>query len=72
MAIKYFDICDVPYKWNSSTGEIWVLKKCADGSVSIEEPTNYEAERFDRNWFDSSVISEEIAYKLALDPALSY
>ncbi len=72
MAIKYFDICDTPFKRDSSTGEVWVLKKSSDGSVSVEKPSPYEAGMFDRNWADSPVISEETAYKLALNPALSY
>ena len=36
------------------------------------KPTAYESAKFDRNWLNSSEIDAETAYKLALDPSLSY
>ena len=72
MAVKYFDICDTPFKRDSASGEVSILRVASDGSVYEDEPTQYEASKFDRNWRDSSVISRETAYKLAVNPGLSY
>lgn len=72
MGFKYFDILDTPYKRDEETREIFILRPTPDGKVVEEKPTPREAEKFSRNWRDSGVISEEIAYKLALDPMLSY
>jgi len=71
MSVKYFDICDTSFKRDSESGEIKVLRSTPKGVVEAE-PTEYESSMFARNWFDSGVISEEIAYKLAINPALSY
>ena len=72
MAVMYYDVCDTPFKRDSVSGDVSVLRADSDGSVYEDEPTAYEASKFDRNWRDSSVISEEIACRLAIDPSLSY
>ena len=72
MSVKYFDICDDAFKRVSITGDVKILRATLDGKVYEDEPTPYEAAKFDRNWFDSSIIDEETAYKLAVNPALSY
>ena len=72
MAVKYFDICDTPFKRDEGTWELSVLRVASDGSIYEDEPTQYEASKFDRNWRDSSVISRKTAYKLAVAPGLSY
>ena len=72
MAVMYYDVCDTPFKRDSVSGDVSVLRTDSDGSVYEDEPTAYEASKFDRNWRDSSVISKETAYKLAVNPGLSY
>ena len=72
MAFKYFDICDTAFKRDMSTGDLFVLRSTPDGKVYEDEPTEIEFGKFSRNWSTCSVISEEIAYKLALDPSISY
>ena len=72
MSVRYFDICDTAYKRDSSTCKVTVLRVNSDGKVYEDEPTEYERERFSRHFLDAGVISEEIAYKLALDPSISY
>ena len=72
MAVKYFDICDTAFKRDSASGEVSILRVASDGSVYEDEPSEYETAKFWRNWLDSSVISEDTAYKLAVDPGLSY
>lgn len=71
MAAIFFDICNTPFKRDSVSGDIFVLRDDSDGSVYEDEPSVYETSKFDRNWRDRSVISEEIEYRLALDSSLS-
>lgn len=71
MSVKYFDICDVPFKRDSDTGEVWVVKE-SNGVIYESKPSEKEAAMFGRNWFDSSVISKETAERLAKDPSISY
>ncbi len=71
MSVKYYDICDTAFKRDSESCEIKILRSTPDGIIE-DKPTRYEASKFDRNWFDSSVIDKETAYKLAEDPSLSY
>jgi hypothetical protein len=72
MSVKYFDICDTAFKRDSSTCEISILRSTSDGKVYEDSPSPEERDRFWRNWDTSSVILEETAYKLALDPSISY
>ncbi len=69
---KYFDICDRPFKVDDYSMELKILRVSPDGEVYEDEPTEREKASFSRNRATSSVISKEIAYKLALDPSLCY
>ncbi len=42
------------------------------GKVYEDSPSDTERGKFSRNWSTSPLISEETAYKLALDPSISY
>ena len=72
MSVRYFDICDTAFKSDDDKLEISVLRSTSDGKVYEDSPSPEERDRFWRNWDTSSVISEETAYKLALDPSISY
>ncbi|MBR1918109.1 MAG: hypothetical protein IJ831_00625 [Spirochaetales bacterium] len=72
MSVKYFDICDTAFKRDEETWELFILRSTPDGKVFEDKPTKYELSMFGRNWVDSSVIDKETAYKLAVNPALSY
>ena len=70
---RYVDACDNAFRLNLITRELHILKPDGKGEVVLVKPTDYERSIFDRHyWYDASVISEEIAYKLALNPSLSY
>ena len=69
---KYFDACDRAFRMDMDTRELRILKKMDNGNIEVQKPTEYEASIFWRHFYDSSVIEEEIAYALAVCPALSY
>lgn len=69
---KYFDACDKAFRRDEDTYEVRILKKMDNGNVEVQKPTEYEASIFSRHYYDCSVIEEEIAYALAVCPALSY
>ena len=68
----YFDACDNAFRLNLDTWELKILKADGNGGVEVKNPTDYERAIFVRHRVDCNVISEEIAYALALNPALSY
>ena len=73
MKVKYFDICDKPFKIVGSTlfpEAIFVLEPTEDKKSVVErEATDAEWARYGRNFLDSGVLSEREAKCLALDPS---
>lgn len=72
MAVLHYDVCDDAFRIDGESGSVSILRCTADGKVYEDLPSDTELGRFRRNRADSSIISEEIAYKLALNPSLSY
>lgn len=74
MAVKYFDICDIPMRTDEGGVSLEaVLVPSADGKSVVErEPTERERGMFGRNVVDSSMLSRKVAEALALNPGLSY
>lgn len=72
MAVKYFDVCDIPFKRDDSTCELYVIRATSDGKVFEDKPSKYEVSMFSRNVDSSPMIDEETAFKLASNPTLSY
>ena len=72
MAVMYYDVCDDAFKIDGESGSVSIFRCTADGKVHEDLPSDTKLGRFRRNRSDSSVISEEIACRLAIDPSLSY
>lgn len=69
---RYYDACDNAFRLNLDSGELKILIANENGEVEVKDPTDYKRAIFERHRFDCGVISEEIAYALAVNPALSY
>lgn len=69
---RYFDACDKAFRRDEDDWDVKILKKMENGNVELQTPTAYEASIFSRHWRDCGVISQEIAYALAVNPSIGY